>query len=173
MRDVMYSAVLAILLLLLSSGYCKDRTDSNNLTDKTLLNFIMKLIKDFKKYNLEENQVQYPSKQSYYSDEKEDVEYGAYQEQRVDLAPESRIAKRQTRELPKASHPWEIVPRDLRMKEKFLKHLTGRLSFTSPNCNKHFRRLYNSTRDCMIPAHYKRCARLLTRLAVSPMCNDG
>lgn len=146
----MYSAVLAILLLLLSSGYCKDRTDSNNLTDKTLLNFIMKLIKDFKKYNLEENQVQYPSKQSYYSDEKEDVEYGAYQEQRV-----------------------EIVPRDLRMKEKFLKHLTGRLSFTSPNCNKHFRRLYNSTRDCMIPAHYKRCARLLTRLAVSPMCNDG
>ncbi|XP_077344824.1 ALK and LTK ligand 2 isoform X2 [Lithobates pipiens] len=150
MRDVMYSAVLAILLLLLSSGYCKDRTDSNNLTDKTLLNFIMKLIKDFKKYNLEENQVQYPSKQSYYPEEKEDVEYGVYQEQRV-----------------------EIVPRDLRMKEKFLKHLTGRLSFTSPNCNKHFRRLYNSTRDCTIPAHYKRCARLLTRLAVSPMCSDG
>lgn len=84
MRDVMYSAVLAILLLLLSSGYCKDRTDSNNLTDKTLLKFIMKLIKDFKKYNLEEeNQVQYPSKQSYYHEGKEDVEYGAYQEQRV------------------------------------------------------------------------------------------
>ncbi|KAM5165471.1 ALK and LTK ligand 2 [Mantella aurantiaca] len=151
MRDVMYSTVLAILLLLLSTGYCKDRTDSSNLTDKNLLNFIMKLIKDLKRYNLEEDtKMQYPSKQSYYPEEKEDVEYGAYQEQRV-----------------------EIVPRDLRMKEKFLKHLTGRLSFTSPNCNKHFRRLYNSTRDCTIPAHYKRCARLLTRLAVSPICMDG
>ncbi|XP_026933557.1 ALK and LTK ligand 2 isoform X2 [Acinonyx jubatus] len=39
----------------------------------------------------------------------------------------------------------EIVPRDLRMKDKFLKHLTD----------------------------YKRCARLLTRLAVSPMCLEG
>ncbi|XP_075056607.1 ALK and LTK ligand 2 [Mixophyes fleayi] len=151
MRDIMYSAMLAILLLLLSSGYCKDRTDSSNLTDKNLLNFIMKMIKNFKKYNMEdEDKMQYASKQDYYPEEKEDVEYGSYQEQRV-----------------------EIVPRDLRMKEKFLKHLTGRLSFSSPNCNKHFRRLYNSTRDCTIPAHYKRCARLLTRLAVSPMCMDG
>nr|XP_054330220.1 ALK and LTK ligand 2 isoform X4 [Pongo pygmaeus] len=38
----------------------------------------------------------------------------------------------------------EIVPRDLRMKDKFLKHLTD----------------------------YKRCARLLTRLAVSPVCME-
>ncbi|XP_072263690.1 ALK and LTK ligand 2 [Pyxicephalus adspersus] len=151
MRDVMYSAVLTLLLLLLSSGYCKDRTDSSNLTDKNLLNFIMKLIKDFKRYNLEEeNNVQYPSKQTYYPEDKEDVEYGTYQEQRV-----------------------EIVPRDLRMKEKFLKHLTGRLSFSTPICNKHFRRLYNNSRDCTIPAHYKRCARLLNRLAASQMCIDG
>lgn len=151
MRDIMGSALLAIILLLLSPGYCKARTDSSNLTDKNLFNIIMKIIIDFKKYNnVEDNKVQYPSKQDYYPEDKEDIEYGAYQEQRV-----------------------EIVPRDLRMKEKFLKHLTGRLSFTSPNCNKHFRRLYNSTRDCTIPAHYKRCARLLTRLAVSPMCMDG
>ncbi|XP_071999582.1 ALK and LTK ligand 2 [Engystomops pustulosus] len=151
MRDIMCSALLVVLLLLLSPGCCKGRTDSGNLTDKNLLNFIMKIIKDFKKYNnIEDNRVQYPSKQDYYAEDKEDVEYGAYQEKRV-----------------------EIVPRDLRMKEKFLKHLTGRLSFTSPNCNKHFRRLYNSTRDCTIPARYKRCARLLTRLAVSPMCMDG
>ncbi|XP_068135209.1 ALK and LTK ligand 2 [Hyperolius riggenbachi] len=151
MRDFMYTAVLGILFLLLSSGYCKDRTDSSNLTDKDLFNFIMKIIKDLNKYNLDEdNKVQYDSKQNYYPEEKDDMEYEAYQEQRV-----------------------EIVPRDLRMKEKFLKHLTGRLSFTSPNCNKHFRRLYNTTRDCTIPAHYKRCARLLTRLAVSPLCMDG
>ncbi|XP_056420046.1 ALK and LTK ligand 2 [Hyla sarda] len=151
MRDIMGSALLVITFLLLSPGYCKARTDSSNLTDKNLFNFIMKIIIDFKRYhNTEDNRVQYPSKQDYYPENKEDMEYGAYQEQRV-----------------------EIVPRDLRMKEKFLKHLTGRLSFTSPNCNKHFRRLYNSTRDCTIPAHYKRCARLLTRLAVSPMCMDG
>ncbi|XP_040286927.1 ALK and LTK ligand 2 [Bufo bufo] len=151
MRDIMGSALLVVILLLISTGYCKGRTDSSNLTDKNLLNFIMKIIKDFKKYNIiEENVGQYPLKQDYYPEDKEDIEYGAYQEQRV-----------------------EIVPRDLRMKEKFLKHLTGRLSFTSPTCNKHFRRLYNSTRDCTIPAHYKRCARLLTRLAVSPMCIDG
>ncbi|KAG9471928.1 ALK and LTK ligand 2 [Eleutherodactylus coqui] len=151
MRDIMGSALLVIILLLLSPGYCKGRTDSSNLTDKNLLNFIMQIIKDFKRYNnIEDNKVENPSKQDYYQEDKEDIEYGAYQEQKV-----------------------EIVPRDLRMKEKFLKHLTGRLSFTSPNCNKHFRRLYNSTRDCTIPAHYKRCARLLTRLAVSPICMDG
>ncbi|KAM4042031.1 ALK and LTK ligand 2 isoform 2-T3 [Anomaloglossus baeobatrachus] len=150
-RDTMGSALLLVILLLLSPGFCKGRTDSSNVTDKSLLNFIMKIIKDFKRYNnIEDSMVQHLSKQEYYPEGKEDTEYGAYQEQRV-----------------------EIVPRDLRMKEKFLKHLTGRLSFTSPNCNKHFRRLYNSTRDCTIPERYKRCARLLTRLAVSPMCMDG
>ncbi|KAM3930823.1 ALK and LTK ligand 2 isoform 1-T2 [Leptodactylus fuscus] len=151
MRNIMGSALLVILLILLSPGYCKCRTDSRNLTDKNLLNFFITIIKDFKRYhNVEDNSAQYPSKQDYYPEDKEDVEYGAYQEQRV-----------------------EIVPRDLRMKEKFLKHLTGRLSFKSPTCNKHFRRLYNSTRDCTIQANYKRCARLLTRLAVSPICMDG
>ncbi|XP_073432542.1 ALK and LTK ligand 2 isoform X2 [Dendrobates tinctorius] len=133
MRDIMGSALLIIALLLLSPGFCKGRTDSSNVTDKNLLSFIMKIIKDFKRYNnIEDSRVQDLSKQENYPEDKEDIEYGAYQEQRV-----------------------------------------GRLSFTSPNCNKHFRRLYNSTRDCTIPAHYKRCARLLTRLAVSPMCMDG
>ncbi|ELW62352.1 SH3 domain-containing YSC84-like protein 1 [Tupaia chinensis] len=45
----------------------------------------------------------------------------------------------------------EIVPRDLRMKDKFLKHLTGPLSF-GPKCSKHFHRLYHNTRDCTVPA---------------------
>ncbi|XP_063296961.1 ALK and LTK ligand 2 [Pelobates fuscus] len=152
MRDLRCSALLALVLSMLSSGYCKERTDSSTLSDKNLLNFIMKIIKDLKKHNLEdENGVQYVSKQEDYSSEaKEDLDYGLYHEQKV-----------------------EIVPRDLRMKEKFLKHLTGRLSFPSPNCNKLFRRLYNTTRDCTIPTHYKRCARLLSRLAVNPSCMDG
>ncbi|KAI4901327.1 hypothetical protein NFI96_025227, partial [Prochilodus magdalenae] len=45
----------------------------------------------------------------------------------------------------------EIFPRDLRKKEKFLKHLTGPLYF-SPKCRKHVYRLYHNTRDCTIPA---------------------
>ncbi|KAM8954491.1 ALK and LTK ligand 2 isoform 2-T2 [Pelodytes ibericus] len=152
MRDLRYSAMLALVLLMLSSGYCKERTDSSTITDKNLLNFIMKIIKDLKKHNLvEENGVQYVSKQEDYSSEdKEDPDYRIYQEQRV-----------------------EIVPRDLRMKEKFLKHLTGRLSFPNPKCNKFFRRLYNTTRDCTIPKNYLRCARLLSRLAVNSSCMDG
>ncbi|XP_026887399.1 ALK and LTK ligand 2-like [Electrophorus electricus] len=63
----------------------------------------------------------------------------------------------------------EIFPRDLRKKEKFLKHLTGPLYF-SPKCRKHVYRLYHNSRDCTTPAYYKRCARLLTRLAGSPRC---
>ncbi|KAL0620046.1 ALK and LTK ligand 2 [Plecturocebus cupreus] len=65
----------------------------------------------------------------------------------------------------------EIVPRDLSMKDKFLKHLTGPLYF-SPKCTRHLYRVYHNTRDCTIPAYYKRCARLLTRLAVSPVCME-
>lgn len=66
----------------------------------------------------------------------------------------------------------EIFPRDLRKKEKFIQHLTGPLYF-SPKCRKHVYRLYHNTRDCIIPAYYKRCARLLTRLAGSPRCVEG
>ncbi|XP_051517708.1 ALK and LTK ligand 2a-like isoform X2 [Myxocyprinus asiaticus] len=66
----------------------------------------------------------------------------------------------------------EIFPRDLRKKEKIIKHLTGPLYF-SPKCRKHVYRLYHNTRDCTIPAYYKRCARLLTRLAGSPRCQEG
>nr|XP_020443418.1 protein FAM150B [Monopterus albus] len=65
-----------------------------------------------------------------------------------------------------------VYPRDLRKKEKFLKHITGPLYF-NPKCRKHVYRLYHHTRDCTIPAYYKRCARLLTRLAGSPQCIEG
>ncbi|XP_072455602.1 ALK and LTK ligand 1 [Notamacropus eugenii] len=65
----------------------------------------------------------------------------------------------------------DILPRDLNLKEKFIKHFTGPVTF-SAECSKHFRRLYHNTRDCTIPAYYKRCARLLTRLAVSPLCTQ-
>ncbi|XP_044043585.1 ALK and LTK ligand 2-like isoform X2 [Siniperca chuatsi] len=62
-------------------------------------------------------------------------------------------------------------PRDPQHKDKFLHHLTGPLYF-NPKCRKHFYRLYHNTRDCTIPAYYKRCARLLIRLANSPRCME-
>uniref|UniRef100_A0A4X2KAY8 ALK and LTK ligand 2 n=1 Tax=Vombatus ursinus TaxID=29139 RepID=A0A4X2KAY8_VOMUR len=55
------------------------------------------------------------------------------------------------------------------LKVKYLKITQVILKFL---CNKHFHRLYHNTRDCTIPAYYKRCARLLTRLAVSPLCTQ-
>ncbi|XP_073731574.1 aLK and LTK ligand 2a [Misgurnus anguillicaudatus] len=66
----------------------------------------------------------------------------------------------------------EVFPRDLRKKERIIQHLTGRLYF-GPKCRKHVYRLYHNTRDCTIPAYYKRCARLLTRLAGTPRCQEG
>ncbi|XP_030051460.1 ALK and LTK ligand 2 [Microcaecilia unicolor] len=139
--------LLALACFMLSAGYCKERTE-----DQTLLNFIMEIMQNLKEYDAQEsNGVQYFSKEEdHVFGHKELPDYGLYQEER-------RV---------------EIVPRDLRMKNKFLTHLTGPLYF-SPKCSKHFHRLYHTTRDCTIPAYYKRCARLLTRLAVSPMCMDG
>lgn len=140
--------------------------------------------------------------------------------------------------------PTVTFPRDMRKKEKFLKHITGEASlqtsaqservtdafmwlradvsagatcecshrmlcflpgplYFSPKCRKHVYRLYHHTRDCTIPAckpastlavwsdtasarpplthkslissftDFKRCARLLTRLAGSPQCTEG
>ncbi|XP_077443719.1 aLK and LTK ligand 2a [Stigmatopora argus] len=63
-------------------------------------------------------------------------------------------------------------PRDPRWKDKYLKHITGPLFF-SPKCRRHVYHVYHHTRDCTIPEYFKRCARLLTRLAGSPMCNDA
>nr|XP_058132302.1 ALK and LTK ligand 1 [Dasypus novemcinctus] len=72
---------------------------------------------------------------------------------------------------PAGSARAEISPRDLNLKNKFIKHFTGPVTF-SAECSKHFHRLYHNTRDCSTPTYYKRCARLLTRLAVSPLCTQ-
>lgn len=65
-----------------------------------------------------------------------------------------------------------VFPRNPKKKGKFIQHMTGPLYF-SHKCRKHAYRLYHQTRDCTIPAYYKRCARLLTRLAGSPQCLEG
>ncbi|XP_053915355.1 ALK and LTK ligand 1 [Cuculus canorus] len=73
---------------------------------------------------------------------------------------------------PPAARHGEIFPRDSSLKDKFIKHFTGPVTFSS-ECSKHFHRLYHNTRDCSTPAYYKRCARLLTRLAMSPLCTQS
>uniref|UniRef100_UPI0037E83319 ALK and LTK ligand 1-like n=1 Tax=Semicossyphus pulcher TaxID=241346 RepID=UPI0037E83319 len=71
----------------------------------------------------------------------------------------------------RSQHRPESHHRHSQHKDKFITHLTGPL-YINPKCRKHFNRLYYNTRDCTISAYYKRCARLLTRLANSPRCSE-
>ncbi|XP_061478855.1 ALK and LTK ligand 2 isoform X1 [Rhineura floridana] len=132
-RLIRSPALVGLVLVMLSAGHCKERSKSSaGLKERqNLLNLIMEIIQELRKYHLEddeENGVQY--KQDFLLDRREVPDYGTYSE-------EQRV---------------EIVPRDLRMKDKFLNHLTGHLYF-GPKCTKHFHRLYHHTRDCTIPAY--------------------
>ncbi|XP_008833631.1 ALK and LTK ligand 2-like [Nannospalax galili] len=144
--------LLVLLLLLLGAVGDQGLTQPRGPADRqTLLTLLVELVPELKKFQTgDSKRLQLLGQRDFAFGRREVMDYGADpEEQRV-----------------------EIVPRDLRMKDKFLKHLTGPLYF-SPKCSKHFHRLYHNTRDCTIPAYYKRCARLLTRLAISPMCMEG
>ncbi|KAJ7988685.1 hypothetical protein DPEC_G00311800 [Dallia pectoralis] len=79
--------------------------------------------------------------------------------------------KKEVERVHHGEHKIKVFPRDLKQRDKFIQHLTGPLYF-NPKCRKHFYRLYHNTRDCTSPAFYKRCARLLTRLAGSQRCTE-
>ncbi|CAM9657940.1 unnamed protein product [Lampetra planeri] len=67
--------------------------------------------------------------------------------------------------------PIAIDTRDPSLKEKFIKHVTNKSSmYMSPECSRQFYRLYHNTRDCTVRSYYRRCARLLRRLTMSPLC---
>uniref|UniRef100_A0A673VKV9 ALK and LTK ligand 1 n=1 Tax=Suricata suricatta TaxID=37032 RepID=A0A673VKV9_SURSU len=57
------------------------------------------------------------------------------------------------------------------LSQTFFSGPTGPITF-SAECTRYFHRIYHNSRDCSTPAYYKRCARLLTRLAVSPLCSQ-
>ncbi|XP_051687525.1 ALK and LTK ligand 2 isoform X1 [Oryctolagus cuniculus] len=144
--------LLGLLLLLGAAGPGQGAAEPREAADRqTLLRLMVEIVQELRKYHSgDPKRLRILGAQDDALRPGEAANYGADpEEQRV-----------------------EIVPRDLRMKDKFLKHLTGPLYF-SPKCSKHFHRLYHNTRDCTVPAYYKRCARLLTRLAVSPMCTEG
>ncbi|XP_069744353.1 ALK and LTK ligand 2-like [Narcine bancroftii] len=152
MKGLRLPLFFGLVFLIVRAGHCKERTDLMELRDnKTLFNLILEIIYHLqKRHDDETNEVMHLPQLDYTFEPKELPDYDAAHQRKV-----------------------EIVPRDLRrMKGKYLKHLTGNLYF-SPKCNKHFHRLYHNTRDCTIPAYYKRCARLLTRLAASPLCARG
>ncbi|XP_006882976.1 PREDICTED: protein FAM150B [Elephantulus edwardii] len=143
------SVLLGLALLMVTVGPCLGRTDSGEITERqVLLKLIMKFFQEFEKYHSEEYKpLQFSNQNDYTLGHEGMKDYEVYpEEQRV-----------------------EIVPRDLKTKEKFLKHLTGPISL-GPKCRKQFYRIYHNTRDCTISTFYKRCARLLNRLASSPEC---
>uniref|UniRef100_A0A3P8YEL4 Uncharacterized protein n=1 Tax=Esox lucius TaxID=8010 RepID=A0A3P8YEL4_ESOLU len=145
--------LLTIFLLLITSSTCIDSKDLKQMERKTLLDLILQVIG-------ESHQGDKTSISRHYNS----------------LNPAAQDMKFSSREKPfyaprlDNSRPIDIVPRDIHLKDKFIKHFTaGPVKFSS-ECRTHFHRLYHNTRDCSTPAYYKRCARLLTRLAMSPLC---
>ncbi|KAI1894962.1 hypothetical protein AGOR_G00101040 [Albula goreensis] len=144
---------MGLILLISTAGYSKQATAPTGATDnRSLFQLIIDRVRHAKEQRADDGDgLLYSSnKQDYSVDTKEVHDYKSYPD----------------------DHVLEVFPRDLRQKEKFLKHLTGPLYF-SPKCSKYFYRLYHNSRDCTIPAYYKRCARLLTRLAGSQRCSEG
>ncbi|XP_007904100.1 protein ALKAL-like isoform X2 [Callorhinchus milii] len=65
----------------------------------------------------------------------------------------------------------EIAARDLSLKDKYILSFGGVINFP-PECSKYFFRIYNNTKDCTTPSFYRRCARLLKQLSLSPSCRQ-
>ncbi|XP_029088428.1 ALK and LTK ligand 2 isoform X1 [Monodon monoceros] len=100
--------LLGLLLVLGAAGPGRGVAETREAADRqTLLQLIVEIVQELRKYHSgESKRLQLSGRQDYTLGRREVSDYGAYpEEQRV-----------------------EIVPRDLRMKDKFLKHLTGRLS---------------------------------------------
>ncbi|XP_056132115.1 ALK and LTK ligand 1 isoform X2 [Lampris incognitus] len=147
--------LLTIFLLLLTSGQCMDSREVKQKERRTLLDLILQVIE-------EGQQRDEPISKRYSSGF-----FTAAQEISFSSREKPFIVPRLDN-----SRPIEIVPRDVNLKDKFIQHFTGPVKFSS-ECRTHFHRLYHNTRDCSRPAYYKRCARLLTRLAMSPLCTQS
>ncbi|XP_067116808.1 LOW QUALITY PROTEIN: ALK and LTK ligand 2b [Osmerus mordax] len=145
--------LLALFVILLTAGYCKKSAlrvvpGTSAVTDgRSLIELIMDKVR-LARDSQGDGHTEYPVKKMNFSFE-----------------------AKENNDVNKSHHIIEVFPRDLGQKEKIIKHFTGPLYF-NPKCRKHFYRLYHNTRDCTIPAYYKRCARLLIRLAGSQRCTE-
>ncbi|XP_028855838.1 ALK and LTK ligand 1 isoform X1 [Denticeps clupeoides] len=151
-----WHVLLSVLLLLMTSGHCADGRDAELLAERrTLLHLILRVIGD--------SQRDKPASRR--------VTSGL-----LSVSQDYRFSSRERSVyVPKedSSRTVEVVPRDISLKEKFLTHFTAGPVKYSSECTTHFLRLYHNTRDCSKPAYYRRCTRLLTRLAMSPLCTQS
>ncbi|XP_057696700.1 ALK and LTK ligand 1 isoform X1 [Corythoichthys intestinalis] len=144
---------LTFLILLITSGQCMDNKEVKQKERKTLLDLILQVIRDSQQ------------RDKHISRRCSGGQFSSLQDLKLPSREKPLYIPRLDN-----SKLIEIFPRDLNMKSKFIQHFTaGPVKFSS-ECRTHFDRLYHNTRDCTRPAFYKRCARLLTRLAMSPLC---
>ncbi|XP_078254668.1 ALK and LTK ligand 1 [Rhinoraja longicauda] len=146
-----WHTLLGIALLLVTAGHCEGRAELRQKAKQLPIDLILKGAGD-------------SNRGSRNTVKRYDTFYALDQ----DYKP---FTKEKAVFVPRLDKPIEIVHRDPNLKGRFLKHFAGPISFSS-ECSKQFQRLYYNTRDCSTPAHYKRCARLLTRLAVSSLCTQ-
>ncbi|KAM5157789.1 ALK and LTK ligand 1 [Mantella aurantiaca] len=156
-----WQAVLAISLLLVTSSV-QGISEVAASDRRTLLDLIVQVIGDSSSSSRESGKVisrRYSDGPAY------SAEHGNHR-----LSSRERSASS-----PRSNNkrPSEIFSRDSTLKEKFINHFTAGPVIFSPECSKQFYRLYHNTKDCSTPTYYKRCARLLTRLAKSQLCSQS
>ncbi|XP_047442214.1 protein ALKAL-like isoform X1 [Mugil cephalus] len=145
--------LLTIFFLLVTSGQCMDSKEVKQKERRTLLDLILQVIRDSQQ---RDKPVSRRCSSGLFTSA-QDMKFSSREKPfYVPRLDNSRLI--------------EIFPRDAKLKGKFIQHFgAGQVKFSS-ECKTHFHRLYHNTRDCSRPAYYKRCARLLTRLAMSPLC---
>ncbi|XP_054608315.2 ALK and LTK ligand 1 isoform X2 [Nothobranchius furzeri] len=144
--------LLTIFFLLITSGQCMDSKEVKQKERRTLLDLIIQVIRDSQQ---REKPVSRRCGDAPHSSA-QDIKFSSREKPfYVPRLDNSRLI--------------DIAAREAHLKEKFIQHFGGHVKF-SPECKTHFHRLYHNTRDCSTPTYYKRCARLLTRLAMSPLC---
>ncbi|XP_073724068.1 ALK and LTK ligand 1 isoform X2 [Misgurnus anguillicaudatus] len=141
--------VLSMIILLITSSQCMDSMEVKEKEKQTLLNLILQVVGD--------NQPTSSRR----------ITSGLFS-----VSQDVKFSSREKTAYLSNSRPIDIVQRDTNIKDKFIEHFTGPVKFPS-ECRTHFHRIYHNTRDCSRPTHYKRCARLLTRLAMSPLCTQS
>ncbi|XP_028300265.1 ALK and LTK ligand 1 [Gouania willdenowi] len=145
--------LLTVSLLLITSGHCMGSKEVKQKERRTLLDLILQVIRDS---HLRDHHVSRRCGSSGLFTSAQDTKFSSREKPYY-------VPRLDNRRL------IEIFPKDGHIKGKFIQHFGGPVKFSS-ECKTHFHRLYHNTRDCSRPAYYKRCARLLTRLAMSPLC---
>ncbi|MBN3279964.1 ALKAL protein, partial [Polyodon spathula] len=131
--------VVGIIFLLVTSGQCMDSKEYRQKESRTLLDLILQVIG--------ENQGDKGVSRRYAGGI-----YSVEQDYKISSREKALFIPRLDN-----NRPIEIVPRDVNLKDKFIKHFTAGPVKFSTECSKHFHRLYHNTRDCSRPACRFQC----------------